>query len=254
MSVPLQSLVAFTNDLLDAPAFADYCPNGLQVEGRAEVRRIVSGVSSSLALFEAAAERDADLVLVHHGLFWKSDWPLRVVGSLRRRLGVLIENGISLLAYHLPLDAHPEVGNNAVAAARLGLLDVEPFGEYNGRAIGRMGRLPEPMSPTDFSAKLAEVYGREPLLLPGGRERIGRVGMISGGAASEYHQAVAQGLDAYITGEPAEWALHTAREEGTHFYACGHYATERLGVQALATRLVREFGIETRFVELQNPV
>jgi dinuclear metal center YbgI/SA1388 family protein len=193
-------------------------------------------------------------VLVHHGLIWKSDWPLRVVGSMRRRLGALVENGISLVGYHLPLDAHPEVGNNAVAAARLGLREVAPFGEYNGRTIGCQGRLPEPLAADELALALREVYGSEPLCLAGTREPIERIGMISGGAASEYGQAVSAGLDAYVTGEPAEWAMHRAREEGPHFFACGHHATERLGVQALGQRLVEVFGIECEFVDLPNPV
>ncbi len=254
MPVPLTTLVQYMNGLLDAEAFDDYCPNGLQVEGRAQVQRIVTGVSASLALFEAAAERDADLVLVHHGLFWKSDSHFRVRGSMRRRLGVLIERDISLVGYHLPLDAHAELGNNAVAAAELDLAEVEPFGDYRGRPIGCRGRLPAPLSPTELGRKLGEVFDREPLLLAGDRERIETVGIISGGAASEYTQAVSAGLDAFITGEPAEWAMHTAREEGTHFFSCGHYATERLGIQALGQRLVEHFGVESEFVELTNPV
>lgn len=254
MSAPLQTVVDYMNELLDAASFADYCPNGLQVEGGQEVRRVVLGVSACLALFEEAAARKADLVLVHHGIIWKNEWPLRVVGSMRKRMGALIDNDISLVGYHLPLDAHPEVGNNAVAAKLMQLVDVEPFGDYNGRPIGRQGRLAEPMAPEDFAQFLAGVYQREPLHLVGSRPRIERVGMISGGAASEYDQAVAAGLDAYITGEPAEWAMHRAREEGTHFYACGHHATERLGVQALGARIAEEFNLEAEFVDLDNPV
>ena len=254
MSVPLRTIIDFMDGLLESGAFTDYCPNGLQVEGRADVERVVTGVSASLALFEAAAELGADLVLVHHGLFWKNDWPLRVTGVMRRRLGALIEHGLSLAGYHLPLDAHPEVGNNAVAARRLGLLDVRAFGDYGGRTIGVSGRLPKGATPEELQVLLGETFEREPLLLRGQGERIETIGLISGGAAGEYHQAVAAGLDAYVTGEPTEWVMHTAREEGTHFYACGHYATERLGVQALGARLAKEFGVEHQFVELSNPV
>ncbi len=254
MSVALDTIVGFMNELLEPDAFSDYCPNGLQVEGRGEVQRVVTSVSASLALFEAAAERGADLILVHHGLFWKNEWPLRVTGPMRQRMGVLIENGISLVGYHLPLDAHPEVGNNAVAARMMGLQDVQPFGDYNGRSIGVRGRVPQASSAEEVKGLLERTYGREALAFPGQCGRIETLGLISGGAAGEYYQAAAQGLDAYVTGEPAEWALHTARERHTHFFACGHYATERIGVQALGARLVQEFGVEHEFVELTNPV
>jgi dinuclear metal center YbgI/SA1388 family protein len=250
----LKHITTWLDDLLQPRDFSDYCLNGLQVEGAAEVQVVITGVSICLELIESAVQKQAQMVLVHHGLFWKNDRPFQVRGSMRSRLIALLSNNISLVAYHLPLDAHPEVGNNAIAAQKLELIDPEPFGTYRGRPIGYAGKLPSPLSPEALGARLDEIYGREPLCLKGQRQQIERVGIISGGAAMNFSQAIKEGLDAYITGEPAEPSMHLAREEGVHFYACGHDATERFGVQALGEQLQQRFGVQTLFQESLNPV
>ena len=246
-------LVAYLDDYLDARRGGDFGPNGLQVEGRPEVRKVVTGVSSCLELFERAGERGADAVLVHHGIFW-TGMPYRLTGVQFRRVEALIRHGINLLAYHLPLDRHPELGNNALAARAFGLVDVEPFGEYEGVPVGVHGRLPEPLSPAALAARAEEIFGQEPQAFAGGPDEIRSLGMISGGAQKELWDAVGLGLDAYLTGEASEWVMNVAREAGVHYLACGHYATERLGVRALGEHLAERFGLEVEFVDVPNPV
>jgi dinuclear metal center YbgI/SA1388 family protein len=250
----LHRLVAALDDLLDADVVPDYCPNGLQVEGRAEVKRVVSGVSACRALFTRAVDLDADLVLVHHGLLWRSEEPPRLVGSLRERVRLLLSNDLSLVAYHLPLDRHPELGNAAQLARRLGLVELEPFGDHRGFSVGVCGLFPEAVPAEELAEALAEACDQEPLHFPGRRGIISSVGIVTGSAARDYHQAVASGLDAFITGEPSEWVMHQAAEDGVHFFAAGHYATERFGLLALGRWLSAELGLEVEFVDLPNPV
>jgi len=250
----LHAFVAALNDLLDADGIEDYCPNGLQVEGRAEVERIVTGVSASRALFLRALSAGADLVLVHHGLLWNGPEAQRITGSHRERLRTLLENDISLVAYHLPLDRHPELGNAAQMARRLGLVDLEPFGFHHGSSVGVCGIFPEPVPSPELFAAVTELCDREAQVFEGDRALVSSVGIVTGAAQREYHQAVAAGLDAFITGEATEWVLHQAAEDGVHYIAAGHYATERFGVQALARWLAREHGLETEFVDIPNPV
>ena len=252
-SIDRDRLVAYLDDYLDARCGADYCPNGLQVEGRTEVRKVVTGVSACLELFERAERAQADAVLVHHGIFWKG-MPYPLTGVQFRRVESLVRSGINLVAYHLPLDRHPELGNNALAARAFGLLDVEPFGEYEGLPVGVHGRLPEPLSPADLAARAEEVFGQEPRAVPGGPEEIRSLGMISGAAQQQLWDAVGLGLDAFLTGEASEWVMNVAREAGVHYLACGHYATERLGVRALGEHLADRFGLEVVFVDVPNPV
>jgi dinuclear metal center YbgI/SA1388 family protein len=250
----LHRLVAELDELLDAERGSDYCPNGLQVEGRSEVRRLVTGVSASRELFELAAARGADAVLVHHGILWNTAEPPRITGSYRERLRILLEHGLSLIAYHLPLDRHPELGNAAQLARRLGLEELEPFGEHAGAPTGVCGVFPEPVEAEEFFAAIAEACERQPLVFPGGGEMVASVGIVTGGAQREFHRAVADGLDAFVTGEATEWVLHQAAEDGVHYVAAGHYATERFGIRALGRWIADSHGLEVEFIDLPNPV
>lgn len=252
MSIALSVLVEEASRYLAVSGMPDYCPNGLQVEGRAEVRRIVSGVTASQALLDAAVEVGADLVLVHHGYFWKSENPC-VVGSKQRRLKTLLTHEMSLLAYHLPLDVHPEVGNNVQLARRLGVQVEGPLEPGNPRSVGLVGSLPEPMEPLDFARRVAHVLQREPLLIEAARP-IRRLAWCTGAAQGYIEQAIAAGVDAYLTGEVSESTVHSARENGISFLAAGHHATERYGVQALGDYLASRFSIEHRFIDCPNPV
>ena len=252
MSIALSVLVEEASRYLAVSGMPDYCPNGLQVEGRAEVRRIVSGVTASQALLDAAVEAGADLVLVHHGYFWKSENPC-VVGSKQHRLKTLLTHEMSLLAYHLPLDVHPEVGNKVQLARRLGVLVEGPLEPGNPRSVGLVGSLPEPMEPLDFARRVAHVLQREPLLIEAARP-IRRLAWCTGAAQGYIEQAIAAGVDAYLTGEVSESTVHSARENGISFLAAGHHATERYGVQALGDYLASRFSIEHRFIDCPNPV
>jgi dinuclear metal center YbgI/SA1388 family protein len=215
---------------------------------------VVTGVSATLALFERAVELGADLVLTHHGLFWDGDDP-RVVGRLRRRLGILLANDVSLAAYHLPLDAHPRLGNNAVIAERLGCTRVEQFGAHRGRAIGTRGRFPgDGIPPAELVHRIAGLTGRPPLAFTAGPDPVRTIGIVSGAAGGHLDEAIAAGLDAFLTGEPAERVMAQAQESGIHFIAAGHYATETFGVRALGGHLVDRFAVEHVFVDLPNPI
>lgn len=251
MSVALTTLVAECDHFLNVAKIADYCPNGLQVEGRSQVRRIVSGVSASQALLDAAIEAQADAVLVHHGYFWKNE-DARIVGMKQRRLKTLLNNDISLLAYHLPLDVHPQVGNNAQLARVLDLLVEGPLEPDNAKSVGLVGSLRTPISPVEFQRRIYQALGREPLLIDGQRP-IQRIAWCTGGAQGYIEQAVAAGVDAYLTGEISEPTVHIARENGLSFFAAGHHATERYGVQALGDYLAAQFGIEHRYIDCPNP-
>ncbi|TBU98927.1 Nif3-like dinuclear metal center hexameric protein [Stutzerimonas kirkiae] len=252
MSVSLPALVDEASRYLDAERIADYCPNGLQVEGRGAVRRIVSGVTASQALLDVALEAGADLVLVHHGYFWKGE-DACITGMKRRRLQTLLGNDISLLAYHLPLDVHPEVGNNVQLARRLGIRVEGPLEPGNPRTVGLLGRLERPCAAVEFARHVAEVLGREPLLVEGDGV-VERVGWCTGGGQGYIDKAIAAGVDLYLTGEASEQTFHSARENGISFIAAGHHATERYGVQALGEYLAGHFGIEHLFIDCPNPV
>ena len=242
------AILAFASELLDLDAYPDYGPMGLQVAGALEVTRIACGVSSSLELFERTAAAGAQMLLVHHGVLWDRD--SRVIDdALRRRLKTLFDAEITLAAYHLALDAHPEVGNNALVARDLGIEPVERFA-----GIGFGGPLAEPVSIEEFAALVRERLGSDPAVFPDGPERIERAAVITGGAARYLADAAREGYDLFLTGEPAEPSLHTARELGVHFVAAGHYATERVGIQALARRLAEQFELDWEFIDLPNPV
>ncbi len=237
--------------LLTPERFKDYGPNGLQVEGRAEVGRLVSGVTASLALIEAAVAHGADAILVHHGLFWRGQ-DGRVTGWLRQRLALLLAHDISLYAYHLPLDAHAELGNNAQLGQRLGLLADARFGEQDLGFIAAAGAA-GPADAAALAARVALALGRAPLLLPGDGRPLRRVAWCSGGAQGYFEAAIAAGADAFITGEISEPQAHIARETGVAFLACGHHATERYGAPALGAHLAMQFGLQHRFIEIDNP-
>jgi dinuclear metal center YbgI/SA1388 family protein len=241
-------ILAFADDLLDVASYPDYGPVGVQVAGARDVAKIVCGVSASRELFERAAAAGAQMVLVHHGLFWERD--TRVVGSvMRERLRALFDGDLTLVAYHLALDAHPEVGNNANLARELG---VEAERRFAG--VGWGGPLREPITITALSARVRELLGRDPLVFAYGPDHVERMAICSGGAASHLADAIEEGYDCLLTGEAAEPTMHTAKEAGLHFVAGGHYATETSGVQALAARIADAFGIDSEFVDLPNPV
>lgn len=242
----LQSHLA---QLLAVERFRDYGPNGLQVEGRPQVRRLVTGVTACLALIEAAAAARADAILVHHGLFWRGQ-DGRVTGWLRARLSPLLAHDISLFAYHLPLDAHPELGNNAQFGARLKLRGDTRFGEQDLGFAGDAGKLGTVAA---LQAALQRVCARAPVVVPGDGRRLRRIGWCTGGAQGTFEAAIAAGVDAYVTGEISEPQAHIARETGVAFLACGHHATERFGAPAVGAHLAARFGLEHRFIEIDNP-
>lgn len=252
MTIELSALVKRADHYLNAAKIADYCPNGLQVEGRGHVRKIISGVTASQELIDAAVAAEADLILVHHGYFWKGENPC-VVGMKQRRLKTLLQHDISLLAYHLPLDVHPLVGNNVQLAERLGIAVEGPLESENSRNVALVGSLPEALSAAEFAARVASVLGREPLLVDS-QKPIRRVGWCTGGGQGYIDQAIAAGVDLYLTGEASEQTFHSARENGVSFIAAGHHATERYGVQALGDYLAREFNIEHVFLDCPNPI
>ncbi len=241
-------ILAFADELLDLASFADYGPMGLQVIGSDEVTRIACAVSASRELFEHAAALGAQLVLVHHGILWNNE-PRVVDRRMRGRLEALFAADLTLAAYHLALDAHPEIGNNVLLAKELGVAVTEPFA-----GVGVGGALPRPATLDAVLARVRDRLGRDPLVFGYGPERVERVAIVSGGAAQYVVEAATAGYDLYVTGEAAEPTMMTARELGVHFVAAGHYATERLGIQALAARIAERFGIEWQFVELTNPV
>ncbi|VXB40832.1 conserved hypothetical protein; putative metal-binding protein [Pseudomonas sp. 8AS] len=252
MAIALRTLVEEADRFLNAARIGDYCPNGLQVEGRPQVRRIVSGVTASQALLDAAVEAEADVVLVHHGYFWKGE-DACITGIKRRRLQTLLSHDISLLAYHLPLDLHPEVGNNVQLARQLDITVEGPLDADNPKVVGLLGSLAEPVSARDFARRVQEVLGREPLLVEGAG-MIRRIGWCTGGGQGYIDDAIAAGVDLFLTGEASEQTFHSARENGISFIAAGHHATERYGVQALGEYLARRFAVEHLFIDCPNPI
>jgi dinuclear metal center YbgI/SA1388 family protein len=246
-------IVAHLDRLLEIDSFGDYGPNGLQVPGAEEVSLVVTGVSAQRELFEQAARAGAELVLCHHGLFWDFH-PRAIAPAMKNRLRLLFDADISLAAYHLPLDAHPEVGNNALICAALGLEPGEPFAEHKGRPIGLVGRSAEGVPFDELRRRCAAAFGQEPFVWDAGPDTVRSVGIVSGGAAGDFSEAIARGLDAFLTGEPAEHTMADARENGVHFVAGGHYATETLGIRRLGELVADRFGVEHRFVDLPNPI
>jgi dinuclear metal center YbgI/SA1388 family protein len=245
-------IVAWADDLLDTARFRDYGPNGLQVPPTGESGRVdavVTGVSANLELLERARDAGAGLVLVHHGLFWEGA-PLALSRPLAGRLRTVLESGMALAAYHLPLDAHPEIGNNALIAEGLGCDGREPFGELG--TAGRFGG--EGLAAPELFERVRGLTGREPLIFDAGPARVRSIGIVSGGAAGQLDEAIAAGLDAFLTGEPKEPVMSLAREAGVHFIAAGHYATETFGIRRLGELAAERFDVRHEFIDVPNPI
>jgi dinuclear metal center YbgI/SA1388 family protein len=247
----LDKLEIYVNQLLDIAHFRDYCPNGLQVEGRSEVRHLVSGVTASLDFIQAAVEAGADAVLVHHGYFWRGEDSC-LVGRKRRRIARLIAHDVGLLSYHLPLDAHPELGNNAQLALRLGFAETGRFGDQDIAMRGTPS--PGVSKVKELRMNIKRVLGREPLVIGEDLKTVTHIAWCTGGAQDYFDEAVRLGVDAFITGEISERTVHDARESGVAFIAAGHHATERYGVQALGEHIAQKFGITHQFIDIDSPV
>ena len=249
--ITLQELCQYTDDLLDVANINDYCKNGLQVEGKKEVKSLATAVSGSLEAIEQAAEAGVDALIVHHGMFWEGD-EHAVTGVKKRKLKTLIENDISLLGYHLPLDGHPEYGNNWKAAKDWGWTELEPFAEHKGYAFGVKGKFEE-VDIKEFVAKLEKYYQSIAQVALGGPQKVSSAGMVSGGGYKAINDAAKEGLDCLITGSHEEFVWHIAHEEGINFIALGHTATEKLGIKTLGEHLAQKFGVEHRFLDNSNP-
>lgn len=244
-------IVSFLDELLDSSSYADYGPNGLQVPGTEQVAKIVSGVSATLELLEAASNCDAQMVLVHHGLFWSS-MPSALTPQMAARLKALLVSDLNLVAYHLPLDAHAIVGNNALILRELGFEPAESFAPHKGSEIGWIGN--GEIATGDLEARLRDLTGQQPLTFTDGPAIVRRLAVVSGGASGDIAAAVEAGADAFITGEPSEPAMADAREGAINFFAAGHYATETFGIRALGEVVAKRFGIEHEFMDLPNPI
>jgi dinuclear metal center YbgI/SA1388 family protein len=247
-------IVEFCDELLDAASFADYGPNGLQVPGAADVAKVATGVSAHRELLERAVDAGAEMVIAHHGLFW--DFLPRALNEpMAERLRIALGANLSVAGYHLPLDAHPEIGNNALIRSELGFeSSPDPFGIAKDRPIGVVGRSAAGIAAAELIDRVRALTARDPLVFATGPDPVRSIGIVSGAGASFVREAVALGLDALLTGEPAEHAMADAREGGLHFIAAGHYATETFGVRRLGELVAERFGIEHEFIEVQNPV
>jgi dinuclear metal center YbgI/SA1388 family protein len=251
--VKRDEILNWLDEYLDVGSFEDHCPNGLQVEGVSEIRQIASGVSASQTLFEASQKRQAQMVITHHGLIWKG-LPWVIKGIFRDRLDVLLRNGINLLGYHLPLDAHPEIGNNILLARKLHLEELHPFGHHGSKPIGWHGHFAADIPRHAALKRIERILGARVLHFDEGKKQIRRVGIISGGAARDVYEAIDLGLDLFLTGEAEEPTYEICKEAGINFVAGGHYCTERLGIQALGEKLHERFGIPVTFFDFPNPV
>lgn len=251
-SVDREQLSEYLACLLDIKRIRDFSPNGLQVEGRGRIASVVTGVTASAALIDAALAEGADAILVHHGYFWRGE-DGRITGTRRRRLRSLLANDLNLFAYHLPLDMHPELGNNAQLGLRLGLVRQEQFGEND---LGWLGQADDPQLRTvgELAARIEQRLGRTPMLIGDPQQPVGRIGWCTGAAQGFLDDAIVAGANTYLSGEISEQTVHLARESGVAYLACGHHATERYGVQALGEHLATQFGIRHRFIDIDNPV
>ncbi|NBI12959.1 Nif3-like dinuclear metal center hexameric protein [[Haemophilus] felis] len=246
------ALEQLLNQTLNATAIADYAPNGLQVEGKATVQKIITGVTASQALIDYAVSQHADAILVHHGYFWKSENPC-IRGMKGKRIKTLLLNDINLYGYHLPLDVHPKLGNNAQLAALLGIENLQPLSDEK-MSIPVYGELRTPLTGEELAHRITQLLGRTPLVCSDNVSPLIRtVGICTGGGQGYIDLAAAKGIDAFITGEVSEQTIHSAREQGIHFFACGHHATERYGVKALGEWLAAEYGFEVKFKDIDNP-
>lgn len=249
----LHEITAWCDNTLKSAEFKDYCPNGIQIEGKTEVKKILCAVSASQRAVDAAIEQGADVLLVHHGYFWKGE-PAPLTGMKGKRVKALMQHDITLLAYHLPLDAHPTLGNNRAIADILDIQITGPLDPAERHPIGNIGMLSAPLSTDEFSQLIENRLGFKATHLPGKSDKIHSIGFCTGGAQDFIHKAHAQGCDAYISGEVSERTTYEAEELGIHYFACGHHATERYGVQRLAQAIVQQFEIECSYFELNNPI
>ncbi|GAC19463.1 Nif3-like dinuclear metal center hexameric protein [Paraglaciecola arctica] len=252
MSVSNYQLLQTLNTILTPEKVKDYCPNGLQVEGKKKVTKIVTGVTASQALIDHAVSISADAILVHHGYFWKGESPC-ITGMKRKRIQTLLQHDINLYAYHLPLDIHPTLGNNAQLAKLLGITDISPLEENNPQSVVMQGRFERGISATELTQLLTTKLSKSPLHEAAASSNIETVAWCTGGGQGYIELAAEKGIDAYITGEVSEQTIHTAREMNIHFYAAGHHATERYGVKALGEYIQDALEIETVFVDIDNP-
>ncbi len=251
--VERDQLARYCAELLSISAQRDYCPNGLQVAGKQVITKIVTGVTACQDLIDAAMAAGADALLVHHGYFWKGEDPC-IVGQKYRRIAALMKAGIGLYAYHLPLDVHPELGNNAQLAQRLGLDYGVAIGPADNLELVRQTQLPDTVSIGDLARQVGDTLRRQPLLIEGHDRPVASVAWCSGGAQDYIELAAAAGADVYISGEVSERTFHAAKELGIHYLAAGHHATERYGIQALGRHLAKQFGLDHEFIEIENPV
>ena len=247
-------IVTYCNELLESHVYKDYCPNGLQVEGNTSVKTIVTGVSACIDLFEEAAALNADMVLVHHGFFWKNENPC-ILGTKKSRLQSLLQNNISLVAYHLPLDGHRRIGNNAMIGKLMNWKITDHLNSHCGFPIGSIGKVGKPASAASIQKQLTEKFHQPALMITNDPKRtIKSIAWCSGAAADDLEFAIMAGVDAFMTGEPVERIYHQARESNIVFYACGHYATERLGIQALGEHLAKTFNLKHHFIDIPCPI
>ncbi len=253
MNVALKDLLQCLDEELQPHLFKDYCPNGLQVEGRSQVQKIITGVTACQALIDKAVELNADAILVHHGYFWRGEDAV-ITGMKRRRVETLLKHGISLIVYHLPLDGHPELGNNAELARLMGWSVEGGMEPGKMRPIGNWGQVKQAVTVEGLASQFEKVLGRKPLSIVGGNHEITKLAWCTGGAQSMIDKALALGVDAFVSGEISESTVHFARENGIHYFSAGHHATERYGVQAIAKWLENKLGIEHEFVDIDSPV
>ncbi|MDK1287106.1 Nif3-like dinuclear metal center hexameric protein [Pseudoalteromonas umbrosa] len=248
-----KKLVNQLTELLKPFQISDFCPNGLQVEGKSEIKKIITGVTASQALIDVAIEKQADAILVHHGYFWKGeDQP--ITGMKKRRIQSLLAHDINLLAYHLPLDVHPELGNNAQLGQLLDLIVERPLEPWNKSSVAVKGKLKTPMTTDEFAQLIENKLDRAPLMNQAGEHKIETIAWCTGGGQSFIDLAASQGIDAYLTGEASEQTIHSSNEQGIHFFAAGHHATERYGVKALGEYLADKYDLDVEFVDINNPV
>ena len=253
MPAALKTIESELNSLLKPEQFNDYCPNGLQVQGKDEIGTLVTGVTACKALIDRAIAEQADMLLVHHGYFWRGEDPT-VTGIKRSRIEALLAHDINLFAYHLPLDVHPELGNNAQLGKLLGLRSSEEFASFQGHKIGLVGSLEKSCSVQDFARLLEIRLHRKPLVIEGRGTEISKIAWCTGAAQNYIEEAIAVGVDAFVTGEVSEPTVHIAREAGIAFFSAGHHATERYGVQAVGEYLADKFQLHHRFIDIDNPV
>lgn len=250
-AISATTLSAFCDDYLNVHEFHDYCPNGLQIDADAPIAKVVTGVTACQALIDEAIHQNAQAILVHHGYFWKGE-PMPLTGMKGRRIRTLMQHKISLLAYHLPLDAHPIIGNNALLAKTLDLHMMGALHPQEKHPVGNVAAC-DPITPDQFAIKIAEKLGREPLHIPSGKKQLSRIALCTGGAQDMIEQAAKMGCDAFISGEISERTTHSARELGIDYFAAGHHATERGGVCALGDIIAKKFKIDVVFVDIDNP-